>query len=181
MSQHDLSQPQGIILGVRSYPLQYDSDSETSGSVHSNGIESPQKPGRPEEKDSARRATLAALGLVAGPPPPVEAAPGLGAGQHSFAFAAEKQQGLGPQGNKAPVTLAATLESPQTSSSSACSPFSADSQQRLLGNNNSDYSSAGNDLDAQRVSMQPSPALPACHAAQKCVQQSHAVRRERRP
>ena len=169
MSQHDLSQPQGTILGVRSYPLQYDSDSETSGSVHSNGIESPQKPGRPEEKDSARRATLAALGLVAGPPPPIEAAPGLGTGHHSFDFAAHKQQVLGLQGSKPLVTVAATLESPQTSSSSTCSPFSADSQQRL-GN----HCSGDNDLDTQHVSVVFFPVphcagglealCPACHA-----------------
>ena len=69
MSQNDAPQQQGI-LGVRSFAVQLDSDSD-AGSVRSNGIDSPPLDRKPEEKDSARRATLAALGLVPGPPPPV--------------------------------------------------------------------------------------------------------------
>ena len=68
MSQNDA--PQGI-LGVRSFAVQLDSDSD-AGSVRSNGIDSPPLERKPEERDSARRATLAALGLVPGPPPPVQ-------------------------------------------------------------------------------------------------------------
>ena len=70
MSQNDASQQQGI-LGVRSFAVQLDSDSD-AGSVRSNGIDSPPLERKPEERDSARRATLAALGLVPGPPPPVQ-------------------------------------------------------------------------------------------------------------
>lgn len=70
MSQNDAPQQQGI-LGVRSFAVQLDSDSD-AGSVRSNGIDSPPLDRKPEEKDSARRATLAALGLVPGPPPPVQ-------------------------------------------------------------------------------------------------------------
>lgn len=70
MSQNDT--PQQGILGVRSFALQqFESDSEAS-SVRSSGIDSPPLERKPEEKDSARRATLAALGLVVGPPPPVQ-------------------------------------------------------------------------------------------------------------
>jgi hypothetical protein len=71
MSQNDTQQG---ILGVRSFALQrLDSDSE-AGSVRSGGADSPTFDRRPEERDSARRATLAALGLVVGPPPPLQAA-----------------------------------------------------------------------------------------------------------
>jgi hypothetical protein len=70
MSQNDSPQQQGI-LGVRSFAVQLDSDSD-AGSVRSNGIDSPPLERKPEERDSARRATLAALGLVPGPPPPVQ-------------------------------------------------------------------------------------------------------------
>lgn len=75
MSQHDPKAQQGT-SSVRSFALQFDSDSE-AGSVYSNGIDSPPQERRPEEKDtdSARRATLAALGLVPGPPPPVSGTP----------------------------------------------------------------------------------------------------------
>ena len=71
MSQHDPQAQQGA-SPVKSFALQFDSDSE-AGSVYSNGIDSPPLERRAEERDtdSARRATLAALGLVPGPPPPV--------------------------------------------------------------------------------------------------------------
>jgi hypothetical protein len=71
MSQHDPQAQQGT-SPVKSFALQLDSDSE-AGSVYSNGIDSPPVERRAEERDtdSARRATLAALGLVPGPPPPV--------------------------------------------------------------------------------------------------------------
>lgn len=75
MSQHDPQAQQGSST-VKSFALQFDSDSE-AGSVFSNGIDSPPQERRAEErdKDSARRATLAALGLVPGPPPPVSGTP----------------------------------------------------------------------------------------------------------
>ena len=75
MSQHDSQAQQGSST-VKSFALQFDSDSE-AGSVVSNGIDSPPQERRAEErdKDSARRATLAALGLVPGPPPPVSGTP----------------------------------------------------------------------------------------------------------
>ena len=79
MSQHDPAAQQGNSI-VKSFALQLDSDSD-AGSVYSNGIDSPPQERRAEEReptraDSARRATLAALGLVPGPPPPVSGTPG---------------------------------------------------------------------------------------------------------
>ena len=78
MSQHDRAAQQGNSI-VKSFALQLDSDSDAA-SVYSNGIESPPQERRAEEReegraDSARRATLAALGLVPGPPPPVPGTP----------------------------------------------------------------------------------------------------------
>ena len=78
MSQHDPAPQQGNSV-VKSFALQLDSDSDAA-SVYSNGIESPLQERRGEEReegraDSARRATLAALGLVPGPPPPVSGTP----------------------------------------------------------------------------------------------------------
>ena len=74
MSQHDLQALQEA-SPVKSFALHLDSDSE-AGSVYSNGIESPPQELKPEGRsDSARRATLAALGLVPGPPPPVISTP----------------------------------------------------------------------------------------------------------
>ena len=78
MSQHDPAAQQGNSI-VKSFALQFDSDSD-AGSVYSNGVESPPRERRAEEReegraDSARRATLAALGLVPGPPPPILGTP----------------------------------------------------------------------------------------------------------
>ena len=74
MSQHDLQALQEA-SPVKSFALHLDSDSE-AGSVYSNGIDSPPQELKPEGRsDSARRATLAALGLVPGPPPPVTSSP----------------------------------------------------------------------------------------------------------
>lgn len=78
MSQHDPAAQQGNSI-VKSFALQLDSDSDAA-SVYSNGIDSPPQERRAEEReegraDSARRATLAALGLVPGPPPPVSGTP----------------------------------------------------------------------------------------------------------
>lgn len=115
--QNDLPQQQQG-APVQSFPVHLDTDSDV-GSVYSNGYDSPPQLLRAEDKDpdSARRATLAALGLVPGPPPPVQGSPGHRAAPlltPKALFVGDPQEGAGQEQRQ----VAGGLPKPQGGTSS---------------------------------------------------------------